>query len=585
MVVCIPALSQVEVKPAASAVFSGSVDVELINIDVFVTDRRGNPITDLGIEDFEVLEDGKLVTISHFASVGVPASSAPAEDAGVKLSTEDLSTEGQLPATVDQESLLPRLIVVFDNRHLTNTAKRRLIKGLRQFLEGTSIPLDQVMLLSLGRGGAYAFDVEVPFGSTLKNLEEGLEHIQEMAPGGRSVNAAYRNLLLRMKQTHVEFTRRGVVHSSAGPEQPMQADANSAQICSQAKPQWRAEIRAYSEQATRRVNETVLRLARLMQVLSGVPGHKSLLYIGSGLELIPGEDLYAYANKICPRIFNSLDAHGYARTEVMKQLTEVANTYRISFSAFEASSFRLPLIISAEFKFSRYTPGANVEHIRTTNLQNSFVMLASETGGKAFLNSNGVFPDLEVLEKDLCSYYSLGYSPPNPGSEENHSIKVKLKEEKGLQLRYRRTYRERPGGERLDDKLMSVLALGWSQNPLSIRLGLENVKTVAGEEETFLVPLSVTVPINSLVCIPGQTSDSSCRVRLLMRSSDEKNRISHLYEKLYDIRLKKGTSPDEEVTLVLPNKMRKGNHLMAVGVMDDMGLTASYLSYPIAVGS
>jgi VWFA-related protein len=583
MMVSNVAMSQVEVKPAAAAVFSGSVDVELINIDVFVTDRHGNPFAGLEVDDFEVLEDGEPVTISHFASVGVPAIPASAQVTGVKP-LNDVGTELQLPA-VERQSTLPRLVVVFDNRHLTNTAKRRLMKGMREFIKGTAIPRGQVMLLSLGRGGDYAFDVVVPFGSTLENLDEGLQEIQEMAPGGRNVNAAYRNLLQRMKQIHVEFSRRGVIHLPAGPEQPVQADSNMAQICSQAKPQWRAEIRAYSEQATRRVNETVLRLARLMQVLAGVPGHKSLLYIGSGLELIPGEDLYAYANKICPSMFNTLDANGYARTEVMKQLTEIANSYRISFNAFEASAFRLDLMISAEYKFSRYTPGRTVEHARTTNLQNSFVMLAAETGGKAFLNSNGVFPELEVLEKDLCTYYSLGYSPPYPGSHERHDIKVDLKGKKGLQLRYRRTYRERPEAEGIDDKLMSVLALGWSQNPLDIRLGVESVKTVSGEDDTFLVPLAVTVPINSLVCIPGQTSDSSCRVRLLMRSSDEKNQVSHLYEKLYDIRLKEGASPDQEVTLVLPNKMLRGNHLLAVGVMDDMGLTASYLPYPVSIGS
>jgi VWFA-related protein len=580
----IPAVAQVEVVPATTAVFSGSVDVELINIDVFVTDRNGNPITGLTMEDFEVLEDGKPVSISHFASVGVSAKTASVKQKEVPPSI-DPGTDEQLPDTIDRQSMLPRLIVVFDNRHLTNVAKRRMMKGLREFLEGTSIPLEQMMLLCLGQDGTYAFNVVVPFGSDLEDMEEGMQEIKEMAPGGRSVDAAYRNLLMRMKEVHVEFTRRGVVHHINDPEVPPEPDANSTQICVQAKPQWRAEIRAYSEQAVRRVNETVLRLARLMQVLSGVPGHKSLLYIGSGLELIPGEDLYAYANKICPAMFNSLDAHGYARTEVMKQLTEVANTYRISFNAFEASSFRLPLIISAEYKFSRYTPGSTVEHIRTTNLQNSFVMLANETGGKAFLNSNGAFPELEVIEKDLCSYYSLGYTPPDPGSKESHKIKVMLKDKKSYQLRYRRTYRERAEADGLDEKLLSVLALGWSQNPLSIRLGLENVKTVAGEKDTFLVPLSVTVPINSLVCIPGQTDDSNCRVRLMMRTSDEKNHVSHRYEKLFDIRLKQGVAADEEVTLVLPNKMRRGNHLLAVGVMDDMGLTASFLSYPISVGT
>ncbi len=167
-----------------------------------------------------------------------------------------------------------------------------------------------------------------------------------------------------------------------------------------------------------------------MQLLSGVPGHKSFLYIGGGLELVPGEDLYVYANRICPGSFSVLDAQANARTTVMKRLTDAANTYRISFNAVEASTFRLSMLASPEFRFALYTPGATVERYRTQNLQNSLVMLASETGGKAMLNTNGFFPEPEVIEKALFSYYSLAYSPLQPGSKETHDIKIKLKESK-----------------------------------------------------------------------------------------------------------------------------------------------------------
>ena len=59
MAVSSPAISQVEVVPATSAVFSDSINVDLINIDVFVSDRHGDPIVDLGIDDFELFEDGE----------------------------------------------------------------------------------------------------------------------------------------------------------------------------------------------------------------------------------------------------------------------------------------------------------------------------------------------------------------------------------------------------------------------------------------------------------------------------------------------------------------------------------------------
>ena len=40
--------------------------VEAVQVDVFVTDRDGNPVRDLRLEDFELLEDGKPQTITYF---------------------------------------------------------------------------------------------------------------------------------------------------------------------------------------------------------------------------------------------------------------------------------------------------------------------------------------------------------------------------------------------------------------------------------------------------------------------------------------------------------------------------------------
>src|SRR5687767_8190093 len=48
------------------------VQVDAVEIDAFVTDAQGNPVTDLTIDDFEVLEDGQQQTITSFALVNLP---------------------------------------------------------------------------------------------------------------------------------------------------------------------------------------------------------------------------------------------------------------------------------------------------------------------------------------------------------------------------------------------------------------------------------------------------------------------------------------------------------------------------------
>ncbi|MGH9220077.1 MAG: hypothetical protein ACRD1W_12290, partial [Vicinamibacterales bacterium] len=51
--------------PQAQQVFRAGVD--LTTFGVTVTDRKGNLVTDLGKEDFEILEDGKPQTLQQFA--------------------------------------------------------------------------------------------------------------------------------------------------------------------------------------------------------------------------------------------------------------------------------------------------------------------------------------------------------------------------------------------------------------------------------------------------------------------------------------------------------------------------------------
>jgi hypothetical protein len=227
------ATAQVEVVPSTQAVFSGSVNVELINIDVFVSDRHGNPVADLGIDDFELFEDGKAVEISHFAAVGTSART-PRDGSLTDLRIEDRPAADEL-----QEDLLPHLVIAFDSRHLTHTAKRRMMKGLREFMSDTSVPHKQVMIMHLGHDKDKSFDVVVPFGSTLEDLVEGLDRVKKAAPGGRAVEVSYRIVMNNISEAHMEFRRRANYTPGS-----LEADPNS--VCRLVRSQWLAEIKSFS---------------------------------------------------------------------------------------------------------------------------------------------------------------------------------------------------------------------------------------------------------------------------------------------------------------------------------------------------
>src|SRR5688500_19445326 len=51
-------------------IFRSTVDA--IELDAFVVDAEGNPVTDLTADDFEIFADGKLQELTAFAAVNIP---------------------------------------------------------------------------------------------------------------------------------------------------------------------------------------------------------------------------------------------------------------------------------------------------------------------------------------------------------------------------------------------------------------------------------------------------------------------------------------------------------------------------------
>ena len=58
-------------SPGADLTFPAQI--EQVNVDVVVTDKKGVPLTDLRREEFVVLEDGRPQQVVTFDAVAVPA--------------------------------------------------------------------------------------------------------------------------------------------------------------------------------------------------------------------------------------------------------------------------------------------------------------------------------------------------------------------------------------------------------------------------------------------------------------------------------------------------------------------------------
>jgi VWFA-related protein len=125
--------------------------VNLVEVDVVVTDKGGQPVRGLRQEDFEITEDGKPVTVETFTAIDLPA--APP---GTVVATPDRS--GTSRASNDQEDEGRILLIVMDDYPVSFDAGRLAAsKAIARRLVERMGPWDQAAVISTsGRTSAQA---------------------------------------------------------------------------------------------------------------------------------------------------------------------------------------------------------------------------------------------------------------------------------------------------------------------------------------------------------------------------------------------------------------------------------------------
>ena len=118
-----------EQPPPQTAFKSG---VNLVEVDVVVTGKSGNPVRGLRQEDFEVFEDGKSVDVVSFVAVDLPLAHAdstipPADRSGTSIRSNDQPEDGRV------------MLIVLDDYHVrfdagyaarTRAIARKLVERL-----------------------------------------------------------------------------------------------------------------------------------------------------------------------------------------------------------------------------------------------------------------------------------------------------------------------------------------------------------------------------------------------------------------------------------------------------------------------
>jgi VWFA-related protein len=544
--------------------FGDVVESRLVNVEVWVADGKGHPITGLTLADFEVREDGETVEVTHFTEIG-----GSTQTESVRASDPTLEPETLSPPLDDPG----HLVLYFDQLHLSQSGRQQMIKDLRQFLDSGEISPERVMILSQSQN----LDTVTPFGSSLEQLQAGLEFLSTVPTKG----------------TQSAFDKRVTVKNLELMWED-EKDTPGKDPCLRYPRRALAEIEFFAFQSSQQFSTTLSLLADATGYLYAVPGVKTLVYFGDRLETTPGQDLLTFIDVLCPpyRRDGVQLQLGPSMVEPFYRLTRHANANRVTFYTVQTSGLRASFLMSADMSSSDLlVGGGRIDSALRSNEQTGLTFLSNQTGGWTVLNRNRFGDELTRISQAMSGYYSLAYSPDHGGDGREHKIKVRVREKvarspdgelaKKVLVRHRRGYRDKDPTERMSERLQGAVHLGLVSNPLDIRLGAGTVQS--RDESGFVLPLHVMVPAERIVYLPGESAPIA-KLNLLMTAYNEENREVASERTIFQIE-RPSQLGQRTIDLVVEIDLAPGVHVVAVGLRDEATQETSYVTTAVEIQS
>jgi VWFA-related protein len=360
----------------------------LVQVSVVVHDKKGQPVSDLKKEDFQIKVDGHVQPISLFSVES--AGSLPSSPEKLPPNTFTNRLE-QRPGTPSSVTII--LLDALNTRFTDQSyARQQVVKYLQ-----TIQPTDHIGIYSLAGSLRVLHDYTTDSADLLRKLE------------------SYRG---------------DVLPSTPSSHEPFGGDSLFLD-------QWLRGGGSPAERGfymTNRIEGTLRALEFIANHLSRLPGRKNLIWVSGGFPLSIGfENLAAWRN---PAVEQRTFGDEVSRT------VRALNNANIAIYPVDARG----LMVDPRFDASRRTVNlrAPAAPVGVRN-QESMQELASRTGGRAYLNTNDLKNAIRDAVADTQVTYTLGFYPTNEKYDSKfHEIKLQVLDRSGLNLRYRKGYFDLP---------------------------------------------------------------------------------------------------------------------------------------------
>ncbi len=441
------------------------VESELVLVNVVVRDKQGKPVTGLKAEDFTLLEEGKPQKISSFDFENLDmtpliAGSGPASGPNQQSSTETSPAQMTKPSSPmvsrkDAEDALSNkrvIVLFFDLSSMSPDETQRAVDSARNYIDKKMTAADMISVISLA--------------SSLR-LDQDF--------------TADRTRLLRVLKRFSHSEGQGM---DAGPTGDADGIAESGDA-------YTPDETEYNQFNTDRKLQAI---QSICQVLAKFNQKKSVIYFSSGMTQTGIENEAALRAAVNTAVkanvaIYTLDARGL---EAMPPGGSAA---------------------TASLRGTAMYTGAAVQNQLDANFasQETLTTLSSDTGGKAFLDSNDLGQVFDRVQRDTSVYYVLGYKSSNSAKDGKYRrIQVKVNRP-GLNLDFRKGYYapkdfQHFNAEDKNQQMEEELASELPNTDVALYMAASYFRL---DDRKFYVPVSLVVPGSQIPFTQGGDKDKA----------------------------------------------------------------------------
>ena len=365
--------------------------INFVRVDAIISDKNGNPVSDLQQSDFDVLEDGKPQKIETFKLIKLDGGTQDS----LKEPPREIRTDYDEEAEAARDDV--RLFAIFlDDYHVRKGSSMSVRKQLMQFVQTQIGPSDML-------------GVMYPLESTAS---------------------------VRMTRNHSAVTR--------GLEQ-----FTGRKYEYQPKNDYEEKYAYYPAETVEQIrNQVSLSALKALIVHMGSlkEGRKSLILVSEGYTNIlppqmrsqnaqmPGGNPNPQAGVNDINEDRATWSAGLDMQTDLRNIYDEANKQNVSIYAVDPRG--LPVF---EFDINEGV-GLQTDSQYLSSTMDTLRVLAEQTDGRAIVNRNDIATGMKQITRDASAYYLIGYnSSQTPTDGKFHEIKVRVKRS-GVQVRARKGY-------------------------------------------------------------------------------------------------------------------------------------------------